>query len=78
MGISPSSSVMKSKNSKTLLSDRERNSVLGKPPPIETLMCGKCFFTYCADRNAAYKFPGKGTEMRKSVGFMALILSCNN
>ena len=62
-------------NSNTRASDNERNSVLGKPPPMEILISGKCFFTHCADRKALYKFPGKGTEIKNKVGLTVSILS---
>ncbi|MNE62052.1 hypothetical protein D3C80_1573110 [compost metagenome] len=66
---------MKSKNSKTRLSESERNSVFGKPPPIEILISGWFCFTHCAQRNALYKFPGNGTEIKNKVGFTISILA---
>ena len=68
---------MKSKNSKTLVSFKLRNSVFGKPPPIETLISGKFVLMNCAQRKALYKFPGKGTDIRTSLGCTCWIFSSN-
>ena len=41
---------------------------------MDIFMCGNFFLNHCAARNAAYKFPGKGTEISTNVGWTSIIL----